>query len=358
MNKDVLVTPNSIARGSYIIDAKENNLFLKIMYAVQKDYKEYLLTKRKDEKLTDDEKIRWNEICNLETLEVTIRFEDIKEIYKHKEDLLYKNIEKNFKALRDCDISIDTLMRDGTRAILHAGLIDHFYINPENKNVTVVVPAKIYKFLFDLGLGHSQNALQILYNLRSQYSQRLYLILRSWSGKKRDIEFKVSDLRYMLKLQNKYSTYKLFKANVIKRALEEINKTGVMSVEIKDEIKKGRYIDKIIFHVVDNEPRNYLDLFEEKDESVIWLDYIKVENEELLSRLTLKYSDVDLDSPIVRDILHKAYDNTLKRDNRFSMIKDKKGMSNYALFNHIASSEFLTHELGIQNQFKESTIIY
>lgn len=39
MNKNILIIPNSIARGSYTIDAKENNLFLKIMYSIQRDYR-------------------------------------------------------------------------------------------------------------------------------------------------------------------------------------------------------------------------------------------------------------------------------------------------------------------------------
>ena len=37
-----------------------------------------------------------------------------------------------------------------------------------------------------------------------------------------------------------------------------------------------------------------------KDESVIWLDYIKVQNEALKERLELKYNDLDLSSPIVK----------------------------------------------------------
>ena len=48
----------------------------------------------------------------------------------------------------------------------------------------------------------------------------------------------------MLKLGNKYPSYKLFKANVLKRAMDEINKTAVMEVEICDEIKSGRSIKK------------------------------------------------------------------------------------------------------------------
>lgn len=356
MNNNILITPNSIARGNYAIDAKENNLFLKIMHSVQRDYREYLVTKRKDEILTESEIEIWNKLNSLESLEAKITFEDLKEIYKHKADLTQDNIKANLEILRKCEISIDTEMRDGTRASLHAGLINHYYFIEGTRDIMVVVPAKIYKFLFDLGLGHSQNALQILYNLRSQYSQRLYLILRSWAGVKRNIDFTVEDLRTMLKLGSKYPSYKLFKANVLKRAMDEINKTGVMNVEIYDEIKVGRSIKKVVFAVKDNEPRKYVELFEEKDESVLWIGYIVVENEALRERLKLKYSDMNLDSPVVADIFMKAYDKTLRRDNRFTMIQDKKGKSNFALFNHIVSGELLTHELGMESQFNDSVL--
>ena len=80
-------------------------------------------------------------------------------------------------------------------------------------------------------------------------------------------------------------------------------------------------------------------------------NYIKVENKSLLERLELKYSDMNFDSPIVKNILHKAYDKTLNKDNRFVMIQDKKGKSNFALFNHIVSGELLTQELALTSQF-------
>lgn len=65
---------------------------------------------------------------------------------------------------------------------------------------------------------------------------------------------------------------------------------------------------------------------------------------------------MDLESPIVANIFKKSYDKTLRRDNRFTMIEDKKGKSNFALFNHIVSGELLTHELGIENQLNYSVI--
>ena len=151
----------------------------------------------------------------------------------------------------------------------------------------------------------------------------------------------------MLQLGDKNKTFNSFETNILKRSIDEINSTGIMEIKIKEKIKKGRTVDRVVFTVKDNEPRNYLKLNEQKvkDESVIWLDYIKVQNEALKERLELKYNDLDLSSPIVKNILHKAYDKTLNKDNRFTMIQDLKGKSNFALFNHIVSGELLTHEL-------------
>ena len=135
----------------------------------------------------------------------------------------------------------------------------------------------------------------------------------------------------MLQLGDKNKTFNSFETNILKRSIDEINSTGIMEIKIKEKIKKGRSVDRIVFTVKDNEPRNYLRLYNksEIDESVIWLDYIKVENKALLERLELKYSDMNFDSPIVKNIFHKAYDKTLNKDNRFVMIQDKKGKSNF-----------------------------
>lgn len=97
----------------------------------------------------------------------------------------------------------------------------------------------MYRYLFDLGLGHSQNALQIIYKLKGVYAQRLYIILRSWSGTKRDITFSVQELRDMLQIGDKNKTFNSFETNILKRSISEINSTGIMHIEIKEKIKKG-----------------------------------------------------------------------------------------------------------------------
>lgn len=347
MGYEVLATPNSIARGRYSIGEKENKLFLKLMYSVQRDNNDYIIAENKKEKLSEEDILKWKELCKIETLTCKITQDDFKEIFKRKNDRTEEALKEVFSALSNCTISFDTVTRDGERAKMIASLISHFYIEKETGKYQVVVPAKLYKYLFDLGLGHTQNALQVIYKLKGIYAQRFYLILRSWSGTKKDIIFSVKELRDMLQIGDKNKTFNSFETNILKRSINEINSTGIMNIEIKEKIRKGRSVDKILFTVIDNEPRNYLKLNEQKvkDESVLWLDYIKVQNESLKERLELKYSDIDLSSPIVKNILHRAYDKTLNKDNRFNMIQDLKGKSNFALFNHIVSGELLTHEL-------------
>lgn len=346
--KEILSTPNSIARGRYGIGDKENKLFLKIMYAIQRDNREYIITKKLKEDLSLEETEKWNELCQIETLNCRIKHKDIEEIFKKKADRTKESMTDTFKVLKNCEISFDTITRDKKKATMVAGLIDHYYIEKETGDYIVVVPAKLYRYMFDLGLGYTQNALEIIYSLRGIYAQRMYLILRSWSGVKSQIYFSIKDLREMLKCTDSNKTFNSFETNVIKRAINEINKAGIMKVDILEKHKKGRNIEGITFKVVDKEPRNYLSLFpqkEKEDKSVIWLDYIKVENQDLLERLLRKYQDRDLSSPIVRAILCKAFDKTLNKDNRFTMIQDKKNKTNFTLFNHIVADEFLYNEI-------------
>lgn len=353
--KEILSTPNSIARGKYSVGDKENNLFLKIMYSTQRDNNEYMITNPMNGELSEEDREKWEKLCSIETLECRISNEDIQEIFKKKIDRTKESMKEVFKTLKNCDIAFTTVTRERKRATMVAGIIDHYYIEEETNDYIVVVPAKLYKYLFDLGLGYTQNALEIIYSLRGIYAQRFYLILRSWTGVKRDIRFTVKELREMLQVIDSNKTFNSFETNVIKRAIKEINKAGIMEIKIKEKHKKGRSIDAITFHVVDREPRNYINLAPkcEEDNSVIWLDYIKVENKDLVERLELRHAERDLSSPIVRKIFWKAYDKTLNRDNRFSMIQDKKGFTNYALFNYIVDGEFLTNELAMDQQLME-----
>lgn len=372
--KEILVTPNSIARGSYNIGEKENNLFLKLMYSVQKLNSNYMIARKKSEELNAEELAKWQELCKIETLEARITRADLLEIFKNKNDRTPDGMDAIFKALRECEIRFETVTREGVRAKLVATLINHYYIEEETGDYLVIVPAKLYRYLFDLGLGHSQNALQVIYSLGGLYSRRLYLIFRSWTGTKNDIEFTVEELRDMLQLGSKNKTYNSFETNVLKRAIDEINRSKAMTIKIKEKIKKGRSVHSVIFTVQDNEPRNYLKDFEKIGlpapatrpvppapvikEPIVWLDYIKLESEELIERLERRYGgDYDFNSPFIKACFARAYDNTIRHDETFDRIQDKKGATNWALFNKIVGDELFTYEQGMINSVNTETSV-
>lgn len=228
-------------------------------------------------------------------------------------------------------------------------------VSVSDKGYSVSLSAKLYRYLFySVGVGFTPVNLVVLFNLKSQYSQALYVTLRSWAGVKREIKYSIEELRDIFKVGSKYSAYKNFKQKTINVAIDEINSTSSMKILEFKEIKKGRSVDSVVFIVEDLEPRFVLN--ENKDDienqPLIWLDYIKLDNEDLKERLELKYSDMNLESPIVKSLFHKAYDKTLNKDNTFNIIQDKKGKTNFALFNFILNGEILTHELSVANQFK------
>lgn len=336
--KEILMTPNSIARGSYSIGEKENNLFLKLMYSVQKENRNYLITRKRKEELDAEELAKWQELCKIETLEARITRADILEIFKNKNDRTPEGMDAIFKALRECEIRFKTVTREGVDAVLVATLINHYYIEETTGDYLVIVPAKLYRYLFDLGLGYTQNALQIIYSLGGLYSRRLYLIFRSLTGfKKADIELTVEQLRDMLQLGSKNKTYNSFETNVLKRAMDEINKSGKMEIKIKDKIKKGRSVHSIIFTVKDNEPRNYLEEFKkaepqapatkEPTEPIEWTNGIMVADKRIYNTLEAMYGDIK--NGIARNILKKAYIEFINSDKYGETVLDKKGIVYY-----------------------------
>ena len=121
-------------------------------------------------------------------------------------------------------------------------------------------------------------------NLKGTSSQRLYELLRLWTGSKKIIEYKVEDIREYLHLIDKYKIFGNFKRKVIEFAINDINNHRLMNVFKVEYIKKGKRIDSIKFYVKDLEPRNYT--FENKfkkekidnDENILLDGQIEVED--------------------------------------------------------------------------------
>lgn len=346
--KEILNTPNNIIKGRIEINAQINKLYYRILYNIQKQNREYIISAKKGDVLSEEQKQILDKLDNIGQLKCTVSLDEIKAIIKRKNEQSEDEILKRFTALQTAVFRFTTGEHNEeltqTQLIGEINLIDNKY--------RISLSSKLYKYLFySVGVGFTPVNLAVLFTLKSQFSQMLYVSLRSWSGVKNEITYTVDELRDIFKVDNKYKAYCNFKQKTITVAVNEINSTGAMEIlDIKENKKGTRSVQEITFVVKDNEPR-FISFDKKEEEPVIWLDYIQLENEELKKRLELKYSDMDLDSPIVRSMFHRAYDKTLNKDNLFTMIQDKKGKTNFALFNYILNGEILTHQLKMNEDF-------
>ncbi|WP_066679368.1 replication initiation protein [Clostridium septicum] len=348
-------TPNNIAKGRIEIDAQINKMYYQILNNIQRDNSQLIIKTKKGEQLTQDQEEILKKLDTIQALSCRISKEELFSILQRKNDRTKEEIDRRFNALQSAIFKFTTGEQSSTMVQL-IGRVDE-----TADGYIVNLDTKLYKYLFySLDVGYTPVNLATLFNLTGQYAQALYVLLRSWTGTKREIEFTIEELRKYFKVGEKYKAYKNFKARVIVQAIEEINKTGSMTIEDFKEVKKGRSINSIIFIVNDLEPRvmpigsKVKETSEsistpvlqapapKKLEPVIWLDNIKVANKNIIVALEAMLGDLCYDSPIVRGILNKSFATTIAKDkNGEEMIT----ALNMGLFITIANGEFETNEL-------------
>lgn len=365
-------TPNNIAKGKIEIDAQINRLYYNILNNIQRDNKELIIKTKKGEPLTQEQEDILKKLDTIQALSCKVSKEEINNIFKNNNYKTEEEIKERFNALQTAVFEFTT----GEKSSRMAQLIGAVDINEDG--YTVNLDAKLYKYLFyNLDVGYTPVNLATLFNLQGQYAQALYVLLRSWTGTKREIEFTIEELREYFKVGEKYKAYKNFKARVIMQAIEEINKTGSMIIEDIKERKKGRSVVAVTFIVNDLEPRvmpignktkelpapatrpaTTAPATEKATEPILWLDYIKLDSKELMERLERRYGgDYDFNSPFIKACFTRAYDKTIRHDGTFDRIQDRKGATNLALFNKILADELFTHEQSIINSLNEEPSI-
>lgn len=92
--------------------------------------------------------------------------------------------------------------------------------------------------------------------MNNYYAQRLYDLLRVWSGTKQIINYEVEELKELLQIEEKYNLYADFKRRVILPVIKELNDTGYFLIDIKEN-KVGRKVESIDFIVKDLDKRKY-----------------------------------------------------------------------------------------------------
>lgn len=330
-------TPNNIVRGIIDIDAITNKLYYRIMNNIQRDNSELIIKTTKEKGLTEEQSEIKNKLDTMETLKCWISTEEINNIIKRRNEQTYEAVMDRFMGLQTTVFRFTTGESNiQTQLIGRVETCDNGY--------TVNVDAKLYKYLFyNLEVGHTPVNLCTLFSLKSQYSQKLYMILRSWTAYKTEIRFTIAELRELLNVGTKYPAYRNFNQRVIDGAIKEINASGSMKIlEVKEE-KNGRSVVAVTFVVKDYEPRTMPQVLIEEpkvEEPIEWLEGVIVANQQIANALQAKYGDIT--AGIGRYILQSAYHKTLATDKN-----EEKHITrvNLKLFMTIADGELEVNRL-------------
>lgn len=135
--------------------------------------------------------------------------------------------------------------------------------NKKSGKVTVAFHRDMMPFLLELakqaeqGQYYTGYSLQYVLPMSSQYSPRLYELLKSYQKNNREWFFEVEDLKRTLDAQN-YDRWPDFRRRILEPAVEEINKYTDLNVAY-DTQKEGRKVTRVIFYMAKKGKRALLD---------------------------------------------------------------------------------------------------
>jgi Protein involved in initiation of plasmid replication len=152
----------------------------------------------------------------------------------------YKYIKQTMKDLRDRSIWVT--LENGSETTL--AWIDKVTMNKQSGAVIIKIDEMMKPYLLQLQERFTQYELLYTLAMRSQYSIRLYELLKSYEYQRRKI-FDLEKLKHMLSAEN-YGRYPDFKRKVLDIAMREINDLSDLAVTY-EIIKKGRKYAQIEF---------------------------------------------------------------------------------------------------------------
>lgn len=154
----------------------------------------------------------------------------------------YKDIKQTLKSLRDKSIWIT--LEDGSETTL--SWIDKITINKNSGSIKIKIDDMMKPYLIHLQKHFTSYELLYTLAMRSQYSIRLYEILKSYAYQKNKI-FDIEDLKRTLSAEN-YIRFPDFKRYVLDIAIREINELSDLTIGY-ELTKESRRYAKINFSI-------------------------------------------------------------------------------------------------------------
>lgn len=184
---------------------------------------------------------------------------DIKEFYRMIgwKDESYTKFKKMLKDLSDRSWWA-TIDDEGTESAVR--WFTTVRCNKNSGKVVIKFHEDMMPFLLNLANSHeyyTKYSLQYILPMSSQYSPRLYEILKSYQRNNVQWFFDIDELKHLLNCEN-YKNFKDFRKWVLEPAVNEINKYTDIKIAYLTE-KEGRRITRITFLMKDKSPEKLLE---------------------------------------------------------------------------------------------------
>lgn len=174
-------------------------------------------------------------------------------------DESYTEVKKILGGLRDKSWWI--LMEDpnepGEECESKVCWFDIVRINKKSGKVTIAFHPDMVKFLLELsrqfedrGAFYTQYTLRYVLPMRSQYSTRLYQLLKPYQKNNMEWWFKLDELKRLLDCQ-RYGRYADFRLRVLEPAVKEINKYSDINIRYEIRDKEGKRITELTFYMTE-----------------------------------------------------------------------------------------------------------
>jgi len=154
----------------------------------------------------------------------------------------YKTVKDTIKALADKSLWI--VQDNGTEVLVR--WINKAWVNKKSGTIKLRLDDDMKPYLLQLSAKFTQYELLYALAMPSQYSIRLYEILKSYEWKQLVI-FDIDDLKRMLSAEN-YARFPDFKRYVLDIAMRDINDLSDLTAKF-EIIKVGRKFGKIKFYM-------------------------------------------------------------------------------------------------------------
>ena len=238
MSNDILFKPNALIRGVLDVESKEYKAFNLILQKMQMN-------------------LQNNIDINDKQIVAKIDIYELREIFRRNEEKNIETIKKTLDRLQNLKIEF----KDNEGVETTAVLIPKIKKYSKEQSLGFFMDKEVidlFKAQQERNKNFSPVNLGLLKKAKGFYSQRLYELLRAWSGEKSSIEFSLKYIKEKLSIEDRksYEQFKALNSAVLKPAVKEINEKFNMSVEYK-AVKKSRTVVGVEFIFNDLEPRRY-----------------------------------------------------------------------------------------------------